>query len=466
MKQPNIILISIDTLRADHLSCYGYPRLTTPNIDRLAREGVLFKSAYSTAVWTPPAHASMLTGLYPKEHGVIHQNRLSDDIPTIAKHLQKKGYQTAGFVNNSQVGQLVNLHRGHDDFYEVWRGLSEKQVIKRAIYNAREFAGYSDHGASETNKLISLWLTKRWNRKKPFYLFIHYIDAHNPLKAPRPFRFNYLAKSLRKQVDMAKIWKIANNPLVCFTDELEINELETEALTCLYDEEINYVDNRIGELVEFLAHRNLLDESLLIITADHGEHLGERGLYSHVASLYEPIVHIPLILRYPPELPRGSVSNQAVQHIDILPTIHQIGGLSNGNGLAGSGRNLSECLDGKDDSRILFAEWEGRIPHFVRDRLTNANRDKIKEHFTNKLWMSRIGDFKLIADSQNHFELYNTHEDPDETTNLCEKESTILNKLRIALENWKDSKIHEQTSESYDYSEETLKKHLKALGYL
>lgn len=466
MKQPNIILISIDTLRADHLSCYGYKLPVTPNLDRLASEGALFKNAYSTAVWTPPAHASMLTGLYPCQHGVVHQNKLRSDIPTLAEHLQNNGYHTAGFVNNSQVGGLVGLNRGHKDFYEVWQGLSKDQIFKRVEHKARQLAGSSDHGASETNKLIIRWLTEGWNQEKPFYLFIHYIDAHNPLKAPRPFRYKYLTKNLRTQVDMAKIRKVADNPLVCFTDDFELSEAEIRALTCLYDEEINYLDFKVGELVDSLKKMNLLDESLLILTADHGEHLGEHGMYSHVASLYEPIVHIPLILRYPAAVKPETVSHQPVHHIDIFPTILESIDLDKTNGVTNTGRSLFESLEKNAASRTLFAEWEGRIPHFVRDRLNNKNRERIKQQFTNKLWMSRTADFKLIADSRDQFELFNTKDDPDETINLCRKESTIFNKLRTALENWRDSTSRAQTSVSYDYSEETLKKHLKALGYL
>ncbi|TDI88469.1 MAG: hypothetical protein E2O77_11195 [Caldithrix sp.] len=466
MKRPNVILISIDTLRADHLSCYGYKRPITPNIDRLAGEGALFTNAYSTAVWTPPAHASMLTGLYPCQHGVVHQNKLRSDIPTVAEHLQRNGYHTAGFVNNSQVGNLVGLNRGHDDFYEVWQGFSKNQIFKRMANKARQFSGSSDHGASETNNLIFRWLKGGWNREKPFYLFIHYIDAHNPLKAPRPFRFKYLTKKMRSQIDMAKIQKVADNPLVCFTDGLELTETEIHALTCLYDEEINYLDYKIGELVDHLKKRNLLEDSLLILTADHGEHLGEHGMYSHVASLYEPIVHIPLILRYPAVVKPETVSHQPVQHIDIFPTILESTDLDKRNSATGTGRSLFKSLEKNAASRTLFAEWEGRIPHFVRDRLNDKNGERIEQKFTNKLWMSRTSDYKLIADSRDQFELYNTKNDPDEQMNLCEKEPTNFTKLRTALESWRDSTTREQTSESYDYSEETLKKHLKALGYL
>jgi len=408
----------------------------------------------------------MLTGLYPCQHGVVHQNKLRSDIPTLAEHLQKNAYHTAGFVNNSQVGYLVGLNRGHNDFYEVWQGLSKNQIFKRVEHKARQLAGSPDHGASETNKLIIRWLTEGWNQGKPFYLFIHYIDAHNPLKAPRPFRYKYLTKNLRTQVDMAKIRKVADNPLVCFTDDFELSEAEIQALTCLYDEEINYLDYKVGELVDSLKKMNLLDESLLILTADHGEHLGEHGMYSHVASLYEPIVHIPLILRYPAAVKPGTVSHQPVHHIDIFPTILKSTDIAKTNGVTNTGRSLFESLEKNAASRTLFAEWEGRIPHFVRDRLNNKNREKIEQRFTNKLWMSRTADFKLIADSRGQVELYNTKEDPDEKINLSKKESIIFNKLKTALESWRNSTTKAQTVESYDYSAETLKKHLKALGYL
>lgn len=466
MQKPNIILISIDTLRADHLSCYGYKRLTTPNLDHLAEEGVLFTNAYSTAVWTPPAHASMLTGLYPKDHGVVHQNSLRNEVPTIATLLRNHGYQTAGFANNSQVGELVGLNQGFDDFYEVWRGLSKKQILKRLIYHSKRIGGYIDDGASLTNKLVFNWLDKRWNEDKPFYLFIHYIEAHNPLKAPKPFKYKFLTKDIREQVDMAKIWKVANNPLICLTDELKLNETEIEALHCLYDEEINYVDSKIGELTDFLVQKKLINKTILIITADHGEHFGEHGFYSHIASLYEPVVHIPFILRYPSEISSHSRSHQLVQHIDLMPTILEVVGVYEEGKLSLTGRNLLDCLNGEEDSRILFAEWEGRIPYFIRDRLKNVKDHPLIERLKKPLWMARSGNFKLIADDQGHYQLYNLKRDPDEKNNLCRQDSTLFQHLKQALDDWLKEKADAGPSQTYDYEDEILKKHLKELGYL
>jgi len=463
MKKPNIILISIDTLRSDHLSCYGYSRTTTPNIDRIAEGGVMFKNAYSTAVWTPPAHASMLTGYYPSQHQVVHQNKLNDDIPTIAQVLKKRGYHTAGFVNNSQVGELVGLAKGHDAFYEIWKGFSRNQVLKLGAHKIRKFLGYADDGAARTNQLAFNWLRKGWNQEQPFYMFIHHIDAHNPLKAPRPFLFHFLSQERRAQVDMEKIWKVADNPLACFTDEIQLNEVELQALTALYDEEIRYVDHIIGQLVTLLEEMKVFDDTLFILTADHGEHLGEHGMYSHVASLYEPIVHIPFLMRYPRVL-SPEVREDYIQLVDIFPTISAAcnSELSDSNL---PGKNLLEPNNDGDD-RLLFAEWEGRIPFFVKDRLNDNNRKRITEQFSNKKWMCRRGDFKLISDERGNYELYNTVTDPDEKDNLNSEQPSVFGQLREKLEEWKSAASSTHSADTYEYKDERLKKHLKALGYL
>ena len=326
-RKPNIILISLDTLRADHVSCYGYDRLTTPNIDRLASEGTRYLHAYSTAVWTPPAHASMLTGLYPSQHGVVHQKKLAAETLTIAELLQQNGYQTAGFVNNSQVGELVGLQKGHEDFYEIWRGLNREQLARRAWRKAKEELRYSDNGAAETNRLIKNWLTKKNKAGKPFYLFVHYIDAHNPLKAPRPFANRFFDAALQKRVNTKKIWNIADNPLLCYSDDLQLSAEEKDALRAIYDEEICYLDHRLGQLFHWLKQHGYLDDTLLLLTADHGEHLGEHEHYSHVASVYEPVVHIPMILRYPGVLPPNAEVEKFVQLTDVLPLLLSAAGV-------------------------------------------------------------------------------------------------------------------------------------------
>src|SRR5574340_908401 len=187
----NVILISLDTVRAAHLSCYGYGKRTTPNIDALAGEGTVFLQNYSTGVWTPPGHASMLTGLYVSEHGVYGARRLAEGVPTIAEVLKRHGYRTAGFVNNSQVGELVGFEKGHDKFMEVWKGIETDSLVERAISGllrkTKEALGQTDMGAAQTNREFTDWINSA-NGPEPFYAFLHYIEPHNPLNPPQPFR--------------------------------------------------------------------------------------------------------------------------------------------------------------------------------------------------------------------------------------------------------------------------------------
>jgi arylsulfatase A-like enzyme len=465
MKQkPNIILISIDTLRADHVSCYGYERLTTPNIDRLAGEGTRYLHAYSTAVWTPPAHASMLTGLYPAQHGVVHQNKLAESVPTIAELLQKNGYQTAGFVNNSQVGELVGLQKGHEDFYEIWRGLSRGQLASRVWHKAKEKLRYADNGAAETNAMVKNWLIHKRKTGKPFYLFVHYIDVHNPLRAPRPFAGKFFEPALQKRVDAKRIWSVADNPLICYTDDLQLNEAEQEALKAIYDEEVCYLDHRLGQLFRWLKQHDYLDDTLLILTADHGEHLGEHGQYSHVASVSEPVLHVPLILHYPGVLPENAEVEKFMQLTDILPIVLSAAGVEYPGQAIVTGRELFRHHCFEKERSFVVAEWEGRIPYFIQSRLERTKSPADLAWMRDPLLMIRDRRHKLIKGSQ-MLRLYDLRQDPGENLDISQQSGAIVQRLLAQLEQWQAGNSVRQKTEEYEYDAE-IKKHLTALGYL
>jgi len=239
--------------------------------------------------------------------------------------LANQGYNTVGFVNNPQVGDFVGLHKGHRQFFEIWQGVTSRNIfvcggcfLQRILLLS---LGREDHGARKTNKLVRSWLKTQISEGQPFYMFLHYIEPHNPIAAPYPYKKKFITNESLKQIDWAKVRKVAHNPLVVFTDDIRLNEAENDYLISLYDGEIAYVDHVVGEVVDALRDNGILDETFLIITADHGEHFGEHGLYSHVASLYEPIVHIPLVIRYPRIFKPSQEYEQLVQHIDIFPTM-------------------------------------------------------------------------------------------------------------------------------------------------
>jgi len=468
MKRPNIVLISIDTLRADHLSCYGYYRQTTPNIDKLASKGTIYRQNYSTGVWTPPGHASMLTGLYVSAHGVHGEKRLSEHIPTIAVKLKDHGYQTAGFVNNSQVGALVGLEKGHDTFVEVWKGINPKSIIERiargGIRRIRDKLGYEDMGAKRTNKLFIDWLSDCREKRNPFYVFLHYVEPHNPLNPLRPFRKKFFDKPL-KNINMQKIQKIAHNPLICFIEDLKPNEGEIEYLKALYAGEIAYIDSKIGEVIAALKRSNIYNNTMIIITSDHGEHFGEYGLWSHVASLHKEVLKVPLIIKYPQGIDHVEEVNEYTQLVDIFPTIMEAAGI-NKQFIQGVS-SISLIHDGNRDNKYheyIIAEWEGRVPYFILEKTKNYdNRDDYLEKFKMQMAMIQDKQYKYIWKSDDTEEMYDISKSREMLPNLEIKEE-IRSHLRSEL--LKRTRIMNSVSESTVNIDNEVAKNLKALGYM
>ena len=295
---PNVILISIDTLRADHLSCYGYPRPTTPRIDALAEAGVIFDRAVSQSNTTLPAHASMLTGLYPIEHG-CNQNRLtglSSRIDTLAEILLQQGYRTAAVTSAAWVSRRFGLAAGFESF--VWRDSSSWLQTKRGL------------------KLL-----KRMSAQ-PFFLFLHYFDPHDPYMPPAVYRERFLAPGEDFGVD---------GNLEHFFQRVSMRSPDprkVEALKKLYDGEIRYVDNSVDALFRWLHNHKLLDNTLVIITADHGESFGENGAWAHGTALYSQQIHVPLIIVYPPRFSPGTHRRELVEaSVNLLPTILDVVGI-------------------------------------------------------------------------------------------------------------------------------------------
>jgi arylsulfatase A-like enzyme len=457
MNETNILLISIDTLRADHLSCYGYKRKTTPEIDRLASDGTVYRQNYSTGVWTPPGHASMLTGLYVSEHGVYGENRLAEEIPTIATILKERGYQTAGFVNNSQVGELVGFHKGHDVFVEVWKESPYKNAVERllkgSVRRLREYMGYEDMGAKRTNRLFYDWINSI-NKDNPFYCFLHYIEPHNPLNPPKPFKKKFLRKY--KNINEENVSKVAHNPLICYVEDINLNEDEVSFIKDLYDGEIAYTDHIIGEILSILKDKNLYDNTMIIVTSDHGEHFGEHGCWSHVASLHEEVLHVPLIIKYPAGF--GNKESQVTlytQAVDIFPTICAVADIALEKKVSGVNLLSSEYHD------YIYAEWEGRVPYFIQKKI-GENEEKI-DPLKIQSCLIQNEEYKYVWMSNNCEELYCISKNKYESMDIKEYAS-VRDSMR--------SELMKKRICRFKYSQENtamdgeVAENLKALGYM
>jgi arylsulfatase A-like enzyme len=464
--RPHVLLVSIDTLRVDHVSCYGYERPTTPHLDRLAADGARFEWAFGTAVWTPPAHASMLTGLYPSQHGVVDENRLVSSIPTIAEMLAAVGYRTLGVANNSQVGALIGLDRGHQSFHEVWRGVKSRNVVERGLRflgrRLTDYLGRADHGAAKSNGIVLEWLESQARSGQPLYMFVHYIEPHNPLKAPAAYR---RFADRRARIDRAKLAAVADNPLICLTDELQLTPVELEYLIGLYDEEICYIDSRLGEVLDALREAGLYEDTLILVTADHGEHFGEHGLYSHVASLYEPIVHIPLIAKLPGGRTGPAVRDDLVQHVDLLPTIAEAVGVEPPQGALLQGRSLAAPPAAGQEREFVYAEWEGRVPFYVRKRLADKPPSAL-ERYRQPISMIRDARYKYLLREDGPPELYDLASDPAEEHNLAQAPPAAARSLPEQLAQWKAG-VSQQAPQRDRYTiDPEIRKHLESLGYM
>jgi arylsulfatase A-like enzyme len=310
----NVVLVSIDTLRPDHLSCYGYDRTTSPTIDRLAREGVLFENAFSSSPWTLPAHLALLTGLPDLVHGVLTEaERLDDKRVTLAEMMKEKGYKTCGVFTGPFLLPLWGFSQGFDFYLDAT--LYDKKLEGADMLLASE-KGRTTPGAMEK---VEFLLDRE--AKKPFFLFLHLFDVHPDLDPPPPYdtMFDPDYTGSVNGID------IMNNPAV----HKDMARRDLDHLLALYDGEIRFVDERgISRLLTILEERHLIDRTLIVITSDHGEEFFEHGVFGHRQNLYDTTLRIPLIIWCPKRIPAGLVVKNQVRIIDIMPTILDLLGLS------------------------------------------------------------------------------------------------------------------------------------------
>jgi arylsulfatase A-like enzyme len=315
---PNILVIVVDTLRADHVSGYGYERPTTPNLDRIAQQGVLFESAFSTSSWTEPSHASMLTGRYLYEHGADLYKRLDDRYPTIAEALQARGYRTAVFSANFRVFcRRLGFGRGFHHFEDYYR--SPDNIVINSFYGRMVEAYLLHYGfgledeigrrwADAINRAALGWIDR--DQERPFFVFINYYDVHDPYVPPQPYR-NMFSQMENPGGLVNSYWGVDHIYVPMTPDQLQ-GEIDA------YDGAIAYVDHHIDQLMDELEARGLAENTLVVITSDHGESFGEHGLLQHTNSLYREVIHVPLIIWWPGHVPEGVRVDESVT-IAALP---------------------------------------------------------------------------------------------------------------------------------------------------
>ncbi len=324
---PNVLLIILDTVRAFNLSAYGYPLRTTPALARWAAGGVRFSHAFSTAPWTLPSHASILTGREAHELSANWQTALDGKFPTLAETLRAHGYRTGGFVANvAYCSRETGIARGftaYDD-YEVNfdRFVSSASITRRIVdprWVRQIFWGGDMLGrkpAPVISKAFLDWAGR--DRHRPFFAFLNYYDAHVPYLPPEPYRSRFKAPNQR----------LESNLIREISDTAPWSRAQVEGLEAAYDGAISYLDAQIDSLLTTLDQRGLLDNTLVIIAADHGEEFNEHGVILHGNSLYRPSVEVPLILRFPGRVPAGVAAETPVSLREIPATVLDLLGIA------------------------------------------------------------------------------------------------------------------------------------------
>jgi arylsulfatase A-like enzyme len=314
---PNVVLVILDTVRADHLTCYGYGRPTSPNLDRLGRQGVLFETAIAPSSWTLPSHASMLTGTYPHAHHVdLPAKQLASGFPILPRTLRRAGYRTAAFSGNTfYFTRATGLGQGFIHFGDFFLSTSDALAQVNFVWDldkllistklAENYLGRQS--AARMNRAALRWID---GSRRPFFLVLNYMDAHDPYVPPEPWRHRFSERP---------------NPSGRLNFPTMTPGQLRDAVEA-YDGAIAYEDDQLGRLVGELDRRGLLSNTLLIVTSDHGEAFGGHELLGHANSLYFPLVHVPLLFHWPGHVPAGVRVARPVSTKDIAATVLALAG--------------------------------------------------------------------------------------------------------------------------------------------
>jgi arylsulfatase A-like enzyme len=412
----NIIVVSLDTVRADHLGTYGYPADTSPSLDAFAARGAVFENVWTTAPWTLPAHASLLTGLYPTHHGVRYEKHsLGAEIPSVSEILNQAGFRTGAVVNSIFLSPSFGLGRGYERYEKFAEDHGRKGAAGRVTDAALAFL--------------------RANRGKRVFLFVHYFDVHSDYRSDRRIEESFGGRKTWVNGTTKQLAELMNGTK--HIDEAR----EIAALVGLYDAGIRQLDDELGRFFDALAAEVWLVSTQVVVTTDHGEELLEHGSVVHGATHYEEVLRVPLVL-HGPGVPVGVRVVAPVSIVDVLPTVLDFVGVESPTDL--DGISLRGAWRSPVLNRLIFAE-ANRAPK-VGSRVA-----------------VRQGRHKLLFDIESgERELYDLESDPAETRNRVDEDPQRAEMLHSALDALQSRRVDDATVG--DVSEQ-MRERLRVLGY-
>jgi arylsulfatase len=417
-EQPDLILISIDCLRADHLSAYGYPRETTPNLDAFARDGVLFEDAVSVSSWTLPTHMSMLTGLLPTEHGLRQDQKRFSAAPYLPDLLGRHGYETVGIASSLFLTPLFGFDEGFDRFHAL-----------------------TDRPASALVDTAIREMTGRDSRSR--FLFLHLFDAHWPYD-PAPENLTRFGERPQDISDLLR--KVIDRKPPAGPEEIE-------GLKTLYDAEIFEVDRELGRFFSALKDAGRYDDALIVVTADHGEAFWEHGFWQHSEVIYSEVTHIPLVVKWPKNSRRGR-EGRLVSQLDIFPTILEAAALATPHERKG-------LLNQEPSKAMTEITWEGNESKGAAMKVA-VREGPLKYVAT---FQGQVSDPEFVSRLVRE-ELYDRSLDPGEMKDLTGQRDveSFRSDVRRFLEEVRARRASD--SSRAIVLDEKMRERLRALGYL
>lgn len=523
-KQPDIVLIVLDTLRADRLSGYGYPRPTSPHLDAFAEGGVTFKRAISPAQWTVPAHASLFTGEYPTTHMTT---QIYDQHPesqrTLAELLHDHGYATVGFCNNPLLGAVDNgLDRGFEAFYNYGGTIPERPPIGESRPSV--FSKATQHISRQLRKVVTPlqnafarsdlllkialhpWIVPLWHphinfkgnttqsindvvgylqarqqkgADRPLFAFFNLMETHLPLRPATRFKRTFVPyyRRDREAREFMQSYNLEHYRWMVPLRE-PLTELQDRVLNDMYDAEIAYLDHLLRPLYEHLADPEVRDNTLVMITSDHGEGMNNHDFVGHSLVAYDDLVHVPLVVRYPRQFPQKQKSTTPVSTRRVFHTALQAAGITeahhgNGHGkhvpIDVEGLSLTHALNGSDKKRGRVLT-EAYVPDTLIRLMKNEDSDAIETYRCHQMRRAVYRDrYKLIEVGDSPDELFDLIDDPGERHNLLEEHPALVAELDTLLETFViGSKERRPTDEveQIDLEDDELTERLRGLGYL
>lgn len=478
-RRPNVLWIVWDTVRADHLGLHGYGRDTTPNLDRWAAGARVFEDCQSAASYTVSSHASMFTGLLPSEHCTHNDHpRLDERYTTIAELLRSVGYRSYLYSANPHISKMGDFGQGFDRVDHPW----SPQFRERAMTIIREKLSDEDTSselvaafrrAERGEGRMSMWNIKATGKlteeailawlgsgdaDRPFFVFVNYMEAHRPLIPTRRYRERVMSpEQVDRSYGVDRTWHATWEYTFGLRD---YEEQKIELTRATYDAALMELDELFGQLMEALQERGHLDDTIVILTSDHGEHLGEQHMLDHQFSVYQPLLRVPLVVHYPPRFAPGR-DGRPVVNFDIFPTLLELLEIDPPPSL----QSRSASLLDPPQARARFAEdpAPARLPlATVRQRHPDWDPTPWKRQL--RAWVQ--GDRKLIWGSDGRHALFNLSKDPLEARNLIGESGDEAARMQDSLDAYYESlELCEPDEPPREITPEQIER-LKVLGYL